>query len=148
MIRELKMAENKTKETGESVSEFLERAEPAQRRADCFTLLEIWKKASGCDARMWGSSIVGFGKYSYHYASGRSGEWMITGFSPRKGDLTLYLSYSLDEFSDHLSRLGKVKTGKGCIYIKKLDDIDTGVLAEMIKITHDWMAANHNLYKA
>jgi hypothetical protein len=142
------MAENKTKETGESVTEFLGRVEPAQRRDDCLALLDIWKKASCCEAGMWGSSIVGFGKYSYQYASGRKGDWMVTGFSPRKGDLTLYLSYSLDEFSDHLARLGKIKTGKGCIYIKKLADIDTGVLAEMIKITHDWMAAQNNIYKA
>ncbi|MHC1781409.1 MAG: DUF1801 domain-containing protein [Anaerolineaceae bacterium] len=142
------MAENKTKETEESVLDFLEKVDPAQRKADCFTLLEVWEKACGCEAKMWGSSIVGFGKYVYHYASGRSGEWMITGFSPRKGDLTLYLSCSLDAFSDQLPRLGKIKTGKGCIYIKKLEDIDTGVLAEMIQITHHWMAAQNNIYKA
>ncbi len=135
------MAELKTKQTEVSVAEFLEKVEDPARRAECFRLLEIMTKASGHPPKMWGDSIIGFGLYTYHYASGRSGEWMISGFSPRKSNLTVYVSSYLENFADILSRLGKFKTGKGCVYIKKLADVDEGVLAELVRASHS-KAAN------
>jgi hypothetical protein len=90
------------------------------------------RDVTGEEPKMWGSSIVGFGSYHYKYASGREGDWPITGFSPRKGDLTLYITGGLDSFSDLLPKLGKHKTAKSCLYIKKLSDIDVGVLRKII----------------
>jgi hypothetical protein len=142
------MAELKTKPTGESAADFLKEVQPASRREDCLALLDIFEKASGCRAEVWSGGIIGYGRYSYRYASGRSGEWMITGFASRKTDLTLYLSCSLEVFAGHLARLGRHRSGKGCVYIKKLADIDTGVLAEMVRISHESMAARNNIYDA
>jgi hypothetical protein len=130
------MAELKTKLTTENVEDFLNRIEDPQRRADCFALLELMKNASGHEPAMSGSAIVGFGQYTYHYASGRSGDWMVSGFSPRKGDLTIYVSSYLENFADILARLGKFKTGKGCLYIKHLSNVDLEVLAELIRAAH------------
>lgn len=130
------MAELKTKPTSESVVDFLNRVENPQRRADCFALLELMKSATGHEPVLWGSGIIGFGLYTYHYASGRSGEWMISGFSPRKSDLTVYVSTYLENFADILSRLGKFKTGKGCLYIKHLANVDPQVLTELIRAAH------------
>ena len=127
------MAELKTKATNESVTDFLNKVTDKGRRDDCFAVLEIMKDITGEEPKMWGPSIVGFGRYHYKYESGREGEWMITGFSPRKGDLTLYIMPGLDAFPDLMKRLGKFKTGKSCLYIKKLDDVDPGVLRQLVK---------------
>lgn len=127
------MAELKTKVTNESVTDFLNKVTDKGRRADCFAVLEIMKDVTGEEPKMWGPSIVGFGRYHYKYQSGREGEWMITGFSPRKGDLTLYIMPGLDAFPDLMKRLGKFKTGKSCLYIKKLEDVDPGVLRQLVK---------------
>ena len=127
------MAELKTKATNESVTDFLNKVTDKGRRDDCFAVLEIMKDVTGEEPRMWGPSIVGFGRYHYKYQSGREGEWMITGFSPRKGDLTLYIMPGLDAFPDLMKRLGKFKTGKSCLYIKKLEDVDPGVLRQLVK---------------
>lgn len=126
------MAENKTKATTKSVPEFLEQIEDPKRRADCITIAGIMEKLTGSKPKMWGDSIVGFGDYHYKYASGREGDWFLAGFSPRKQYLTLYIMGYLEFYSELLDGLGKFKHGKGCLYIKKLEDIDLKVLESLI----------------
>lgn len=126
------MAELKTKETAESVSAFLDKIADKGRREDCLAVVDIMRDVTKEEPKMWGSSIVGFGRYRYKYESGREGEWMITGFSPRKSDLTLYIMPGFEPFADLMKRLGKYKTGKSCLYIKKLADVDVGVLRELV----------------
>lgn len=126
------MAENKTQATAKSVPEFLKQIADPKRRADCMRISALMEKLSGSKPRMWGDSIVGFGDYRYKYASGREGDWFLTGFSPRKQNLTLYIMGYLEYYPDHLERLGKFKHGKGCLYIKQLEDVDMGVLESLI----------------
>jgi hypothetical protein len=126
-------AELKTKETGASVEEFLNGVVDERQRADAFRVLEIFKKATGEEPKMWGPAIIGFGSRVLKYASGRELDWMLTGFSPRKGTLTLYVVNGLAKYGDQMAKLGKHKTGKGCLYIKRLSDIDEKVLANLIK---------------
>jgi hypothetical protein len=126
------MAENKTQPTAKSVPEFLEQIEDPKRRADCIAVAGLMEKLSGSKPKMWGDSIVGFGDYHYKSAAGREGDWFLTGFSPRKQNLTLYIMGYLEYYPDHLERLGKFKNGKGCLYIKKLEDIDMDVLESLI----------------
>ncbi len=127
------MAELKTKLNDGDVVAFLNNVENEQRRKDSFIVLEMMKEITGKKPKMWGDSIVGFDQYHYVYASGREGDWMKIGFSPRKQALTLYLKAGYEErIPDTLAKLGKHKTGKGCLYIKKMEDIDTDVLREMI----------------
>jgi len=135
------MAELKTKPTEESVSGFLNKVSDKSRREDCFTVLELMKDVTGEEPKMWGSSIVGFGRYRYKYESGTKGEWMITGFSPRKNDLTLYIMMGFEAVSDLMARLGKHKTGKSCLYIKKLADVDLGVLRKVLEKSVKGMAS-------
>jgi hypothetical protein len=135
------MAEAKTRPTKESVSGFLKKISDKDRRADCLKVLEIMKDVTGEDPEMWGTSIVGFGRYRYKYESGTKGEWMITGFSPRKSDLTLYIMMGFEPVSDLMSRLGKHKTGKSCLYIKKLDDVDLGVLKKIVEKSVEGMVS-------
>ncbi len=142
------MAALKTKPTGESAADFLQKVQPDSRREDCLALLDIFENASGSQAELWSGGIIGFGRYTYRYASGRSGEWMITGFASRRTDLTLYLSCDLEAFTGHLERLGRHRSGKGCLYIKKLSDVDAGVLAEMVRFSHESMTAHKNIYNA
>ena len=127
------MAELKTKPNTESVEKFLNGIADEQRRKDCFRLLQIMKAATKTDPVMWGSSIVGFGRHRYKYDSGTKGEWFITGFSPRKQELTLYILSGLERYGALLAKLGKHKTGKGCLYIKKLEDVDESTLTQLIK---------------
>jgi hypothetical protein len=126
------MAENKTKPTTKSVPEFLEQIEDPKRKADCLTIAALMEKLSGSKPKMWGDSIVGFGDYHYKYASGREGDWFLVGFSPRKQNLTLYIMGYLEFYTDVLEGLGKFKHGKGCLYIKNLEDIDMDVLETLI----------------
>ena len=127
------MAEPKTKETTESVSAFLDGVADKQRRNDCYKVVDIMKAATKEEPKMWGPSIVGFGRYHYKGASGREGEWPIIGFSPRKAALTLYLMGGvLDSAPDLMERLGKHKNSKGCLYIKKLEDVDVAVLKKLV----------------
>ena len=135
------MAELKTQPTKESVSGFLKKIEDKTRREDCFTVLKLMKDVTGEEPEMWGSSIVGFGRYRYQYQSGTKGEWMITGFSPRKNDLTLYIMHGFEPVSELMSRLGKHKTGKSCLYIKKLADIDLAVLRKIVEKSVKGMAS-------
>lgn len=125
------MSEQKTKPTSESVTEFLGRLDE-DRRKDCMTVTKLMKSATGVKPKLWGSSIIGFGTYRYRYESGREGEWPVIGFSPRKNDLTLYIMPGFDRFPNLMSKLGKYKTGKSCLYIKKLADVDMDVLKDLI----------------
>ena len=126
------MAELKTKPTTASVSEFLATVEDEERRKDCLAVAKIMEKATGAKPRMWGPSIVGFGDYRYKGATGET-DWFLTGFSPRKRELTLYIMPGVERFPGHLAMLGAHKTGKSCLYIKRLADVDVKVLATMIE---------------
>ncbi len=125
-------AELKTKVNKASVEGFLNKVKDEAVRNDCFEILKMMKQVTKEEPRMWGSSIVGFGSYHYKSKSGREGDWMLTGFSPRKQNLTLYLMGGFDTHKDLLKKLGKFTTSVGCLYIKKLDDVDKKVLKELV----------------
>ncbi len=127
------MAELKTKQTTASVEKFLNNVADEQRRKDCFRLVEIMKAETKAEPAMWGTSIVGFGRHQYKYESGRELEWFLVGFSPRKQDLTLYMMGGLERYQSLTKKLGKHKTGKACLYIKKLEDVDLPTLKQLIK---------------
>jgi hypothetical protein len=127
------MAELKTKLNDGSVEDFLNGVEDEQKREDSFELLQMMREISDEPAKMWGKDIVGFGTYHYVYASGREGDWMLSGFSPRKASLSIYLMAGFDQLGDELTALGKHKSSKGCLYVKKLSDIDEKMLRKMIK---------------
>lgn len=129
------MPELKTKPTAENVQAFLNSLPDESRRQDCYTVLELMRKITGDEPRMWGDSIIGFGDRHYKYASGHEGDTFMTGFSPRKQNLTLYFSTYLENHSDLLKQLGKFKTGKGCLYIKRLEDVNLEKLEELIART-------------
>ncbi|MCB0562330.1 MAG: DUF1801 domain-containing protein, partial [Phaeodactylibacter sp.] len=116
-----------------NVEAFLNGVEHDKRREDSFVVLEMMKRITGEAPKMWGPSIVGFGAYHYQYKSGREGDWMLTGFSPRKQSLTLYIMSGFSHYDELLQKLGKHKTGKSCLYINKLEDVDLDVLKEMIR---------------
>jgi hypothetical protein len=129
-----KLAEIKTKQTSESVEDFIHTVKDEQKRKDGFVLLEMMKKASGEDAKMWGGSIIGFGNKRYKSpTSGREVDWFLIGFSPRKANLSLYLMINHKEHVSVIKKLGKYKTDGGCIYVTKLEDIDLKVLKGMIE---------------
>ena len=127
------MAKLKTQRTDASVQGFLQSVEDERRRADSFAILELMREVTGEEPAMWGPSIVGFGSYRYAYASGREGEWFLVGFSPRKRNLTLYIMSGFAGYDALLAKLGKYKTGKSCLYINTLEDVDLGVLRELIR---------------
>jgi hypothetical protein len=127
------MAELKTKPTDQSVESFLNGIPDEQKRADAFAIVKLMKQVTRAEPQMWGSSIVGFGRYHYKYASGHEGDAPLTGFSPRKQNLTLYLMLGADDYTDLLKKLGKHKTGKGCLYINRLADVDLPTLKELVK---------------
>lgn len=126
------MAKNKTTATQQSVESFISAVEDETKRDDSFELVKIFKSVTKEDAKMWGSSIIGFGSYHYKYESGHEGDMCLTGFSPRKSAIVLYLM-DYEGRGEFLNKLGKVKPSKGCIYVKKLADIDTSVLKKMIE---------------
>ena len=127
------MSELKTKQHDGDVNEFLDAVENPRRREDSRRVLELMREVTGEPPKMWGSSIVGFGSYHYRYASGREGDWMLTGFSPRKQNLTIYIMPGFSDFTDLLAKLGKHRTSKSCLYLNKLADIDLEVLAELVR---------------
>lgn len=127
------MAEPKTKQTDSSVEAFLNAIPDEQKRADAVALVKLIKQVTRFEPKMWGSSIVGFGSYHYKYDSGHEGDSMLVGLSPRKQNLTLYLMLGLADYSDLLKKLGKHKTGKGCLYINRLADVDLPTLKGLIK---------------
>jgi hypothetical protein len=126
------MAELKTKQNRASVSAFLKSVENDQRRKDSQELLAMMKAVTGKAPKMWGDSIVGFGAYHYKYKTGREGDWMVTGFSPRKQNLTVYIMPGFSKYQALLKRLGKYKTSVSCLYLNKLDDIDRKVLKQLV----------------
>jgi hypothetical protein len=129
------MAELITKLNDASVTEFINGIKDEEKRADSFEILKLMKQVTKEEPKMWGSSIVGFGDVHYKYDSGREGDWFITGFSPRNQNLTLYVIGSFKPHANLLKKLGKHKTGVGCLYIKKLKDVDTKVLKELIQVS-------------
>ncbi len=130
---EAKMAELKTKLNDASVEAFLNGVADERKRGDAFALLAMMQEITQAEPKMWGDSIVGFGSYHYKYSSGREGDWFITGFSPRKQNLTLYFMPGFEQQGDLLAKLGKYTTGVGCLYIKRLDDVDLLTLRQMIE---------------
>jgi hypothetical protein len=135
------MSEPKTKATKASVAQFLAKIADSKRRADCAAVVKLMKAATGERAVMWGTSIVGFGRYKQQYAGGREAEWPVIAFSPRKSDLTLYL-HGLKRCTDLLGRLGKHKKGGSCLYLKSLTDVDQSVLKKLIEKSVKAMASN------
>jgi hypothetical protein len=125
------MAENKTKPTRAGVSVFLDKIKDKALRQDCYAILGMMQEVSECEPTMWGSAIVGFGTYHYVYDSGREGDSILIGFSPRKQNITLYLMGGLANIETELTKLGKHKTGKGCLYIKTLAEVNTAVLKKI-----------------
>jgi hypothetical protein len=126
------MAEQKTKPTEESVEKFLEKITDETVRDDCFELIRLMKKITGSEPKLWGGSIIGFGQYHYKYESGHEGYSALTGFSPRKQNISLYVMPGVSEQAGLLEKLGKHKAAKGCIYIRKLADINVDVLEKLI----------------
>ncbi|HEX7705469.1 MAG TPA: DUF1801 domain-containing protein [Thermoanaerobaculia bacterium] len=126
------MAEVKTKPTSGDVLRFIDGVQDEKRRADCLTLVDLMREIVGEEPVMWGPAIIGFGRYRYKYESGREGESMVAGFSPRKSDLTLYLMSGFEGKDELMAKLGKHKTGKSCLYLKRLSDVDAVVLRELV----------------
>ncbi len=133
------MTELKTKPTKKSVEQFLKKIEHLTKREDSIKILELMKEVTKEKPVMWGDSIVGFGSYHYKYASGHEGDWPIVGFSPRKQNLTIYIMAGFDDYEEILKNLGKFKTGKSCLYINKLKDIDTQSLKKLISESVKYM---------
>lgn len=129
------MAELKTKKNTASVQAFLNAVEDPERRKDLKAIAKLMREVTGERPAMWGDSIVGFGTYHYKYASGREGDWFVAGFAPRKNSLSLYLTCDLSTLGPILKRLGTHKTGRGCLYIKRLSDVDESVLRELVETT-------------
>lgn len=128
------MAGNKTQKNRASVAEFLDRIEDESVREDCEKLIEVMQSITKCPPSMWGESIIGFGAYQYRYASGREGEWFLTGFSPRKRNLSLYAAgCDLEQYQELVSQLGDVKHGKSCLYVKRLSEIHLPTLKKLIR---------------
>ena len=131
------MAENKTVKTGASVDEFIAGVENRRRREDGIALLEMMREITGLEPEMWGPSIVGFGDMRYKYESGREGDMFLTGFSPRKRSLSLYVTSEFDMYETLLARLGKHRRGASCLYINKLADVDMDVLRELVRRAYE-----------
>lgn len=135
--------EPKTKLNNASVSDFLNTIEDIQKREDAFAVLKIMQDITKQEPKMWGTAIIGFGTYHYVYASGREGDWMQVGFSPRKSALTLYIMSGFSAYDDLMKDLGKYKTGKSCLYIKKLSDIDIKVLKKLVRESVKYIKKKH-----
>lgn len=127
------MAENKTQPTDQSVKIFIDSLDDQQKISDSYSILELMKDVTGCEPKMWGPSIIGFDQYHYKYESGREGDWMKVGFSPRKRELSIYVMSGFKKHDELMKKLGKYRTGKSCLYVKKLDDIDMNVLRELVE---------------
>lgn len=137
------MASNKTAPTKAPVTDFIESVENETRRADSYVLLELFQKVTGDRPVLWGNSLIGFGSYHYKYDSGREGDMLMTGFSPRKQNLALYNTGHM-RYPELMEKLGKYKTGKSCLYIKRLSDINFDVLKQLIETSYDHMKQKYN----
>jgi len=136
---------NKTRPTGAGVDTFLDAVENERRREDARTVNAMMERITGWEPRMWGPSIVGFGEYHYRYDSGREGDFLITGFSPRKNALTIYIMPGFARYDALMARLGKFRTGRSCLYINKLDDVDLSVLEELIASSVQYMVGKYGV---
>lgn len=136
-------AQLKTRETDASVQVFLDRIADPARRAECEQLNDLLAAATGAPAKLWGADIVGFGQYHYRYDSGREGDWMLAGYSPRKAELSIYVMAGLEHFPDLLARLGRVRTGKSCLYVRSLATIDLGVLRALVEASCAHLRQTH-----
>jgi len=136
--------QNKTVETQESVTDFIQALSDETKKKDCFTLVQLMQKHSGHEPKMWGPSIIGFGTYHYQYDSGREGDAPLIAFSPRKAEISLYLSSSFENREALLQKLGKHKSAKACVYVKKLSDINMEVLEEMISLSLTHVKSTHS----
>lgn len=137
------MADLKTQANDRSVQAFLAGVADVRRREDCLTLVQMMQDVTGAPARMWGDTIVGFGSYHYTYASGRTGDWPLIAFSPRKANLTLYIMAGFEAYETLLSQLGKHKTGKSCLYVKTLRDLDMDILKQLMTLSVEHMRATY-----
>ncbi len=135
--------ELKTKQNDGDVEAFLDTIEPQQKQTDSRTIVEMMATITGEAPKMWGESIIGFGSYHYRYASGQEGDWMLVGFAPRKQALTLYLMSGYEDWDDLTANLGKFKTGKSCLYVKRLADVDQHILRQMIERSVEQMRASN-----
>lgn len=138
------MAENKTRATSASVSAFLSGIEDRQQRSDLKKVAAMMRRATGERPRMWGPAIVGYGSYHYRYDSGREGDFMITGYAPRKQAMAIYILPGFERFGNLMERLGKFKTGKSCLYIKRLADVDEQVLERLIRDAVKYMREHYD----
>ncbi len=138
------MADLKTKQNDASVTDFLDQIENKQRQSDCRELLKMFSEVTGEPAKMWGENMIGFGKYHYKYKSGHEGDWFLTGFSPRKQNLTIYIMTGFKEFNDILENLGKNKTSSSCLYVKKLEDINREELSKLIRRSVEDLRKRYN----
>jgi hypothetical protein len=136
------VAELKTKLNEKSVTDFLDSVTDPKQRQDSQLILDLMQQITQAEPKMWGEAIVGFGSYHYKYASGREGDWFLTGFSPRKQNLTIYLMSGFEPFGDLLGQLGKFKTGKGCLYLKKIEDVNWDVLKKLIQASVTSLSRN------
>ncbi len=137
------MTELKTQRTGQNVDAFLQAIPDEQKRRDCVTIRDLMREATGSEPVLWSGGIVGFGTYRYRYASGRRGEWFLTGFAPRKQNITLYIMAGFEQYDELMQRLGTYKTGKACLYIKRLADVDLAVLKQLVVQSARHMAATN-----
>lgn len=144
MTKKQDKTQNKTQPTTQSVKAFLDSVEHDQKRADSFEILEMMREQTGLEPKMWGDSMIGFGEYHYRYASGREGDWFLVGFSPRKQNLTLYIMAGINQYPELLTKLGKHKTSKACLYINKLADVDKAVLRDIIKKSAEYTAEHQS----
>ncbi|MGD1907992.1 MAG: DUF1801 domain-containing protein [Leptolyngbyaceae cyanobacterium] len=135
------MADLKTQPNDANMDQFIQAVADDRRRADCLTLLPIMERITQKVPQMWGDSIIGFGRYHYKYRSGREGNWFVTGFSPRKREMTVYIMPGFENYGDLLAQLGQHRLGKSCLYIKRLADIDLGVLETLVSRSIMDMAA-------
>jgi len=140
------VAENKTKATGASVTAFINSIDDTQKRADARKVAAMMRKATGKRAKMWGPSIVGYGTYHYKYASGREGDFLMTGFSPRRQALTVYVIPGFEHFETLMNKLGKYKTGKSCLYIKRLSEVDEKILEQLINRSVKYMREHYETW--
>jgi hypothetical protein len=137
------MSEQKTTETLVSVNNYISQISDSAKQSDATEILEMLAEITGQPAKMWGPSIIGFGKYSYVYDSGHSGEMCKIGFSPRKRELVLYIVNGFEQFDELLSKLGKHKIGKSCLYIKRLSDVDVGIVRQIAQQSYAWMCEKY-----
>lgn len=138
------MSDLKTKKNDGSVESYLQNIEDPDRRRDCLKIYELMADITGKEGCMWGDSIIGFGSYHYKYESGREGDWFITGFSNRKQQISLYIMSGFAKYDTLMKQLGKHKTGKSCLYIKRLSDIDMNILEELIRSSVNYMNKKYN----